>query len=123
MLASGPAIRNPAELFSAATIERLFNDPLFASFDRVVVDSAPIHAVSDALILVRHVSVICLVVRAAVTPARVVQRAVATLAAAGAGEMAVVLNALPAGGRDSYYYYSNEYACRAEATTEHCATA
>ena len=114
VLAAGRAIRNPAELFSVAKIERMFNDPQFASFERVVFDTAPIHAVSDALILVRQMSVVCLVVRAAVTPARVVQRARAVLTSAGAGDIVVVLNALPARSRDSYYYYSTGYAQRAK---------
>ena len=114
VLAAGPAIRHPAELFSAAKIERLFNDPFLAGFERVLFDTAPIHAVSDALTLVRHANVVCLVVRAAVTPAKVVQRAADMLVSAGARDLAVVLNALPARNRDSYYYYSAEYARPAE---------
>ncbi len=118
VLTAGPAMRNPAEQFNAATIARLLQDPQVANYDRVVFDSAPLHAVSDGLILVRHADVVCLVVRAAVTPARVVQRAAALLTAAGAGEIAVVLNALPAHSRDSYYYYSADYARRTEEERE-----
>ncbi|MBA3961436.1 MAG: polysaccharide biosynthesis tyrosine autokinase [Chthoniobacterales bacterium] len=123
VLTAGPAMRNPAEQFNAATIARLLQDPQVANYDRVVFDSAPLHAVSDGLILVRHADVVCLVVRAAVTPVRVVQRAAALLTGAGAEEIAVVLNALPAHSRDSYYYYSADYARRTEEERETLAPA
>lgn len=109
VLAAGSTVRNPGELLSAANLERLWQEPLFASFERIIFDTAPVAAVSDALTLVRHATAVCLVVRAAVTPAKIVQRAAAALTSAGAHEMTVVLNALPADSRSAYYYYTAAY--------------
>ena len=50
-----------------------------AGYDRVVIDSAPLLAVSDALCIARLVGVICLVIHAGGTPRRAILRAVRLL--------------------------------------------
>src|SRR6185295_16303404 len=45
---AGTTAPNPAELFAQGGFSKLIDEAL-AHFDRVVVDSAPIHAVSDTL--------------------------------------------------------------------------
>ena len=80
-------------------------------FDRVVIDSPPINAVSDCLVLAAHVEAVCLVVRARSTPVNAILRACRTLALGGVVPVGFVLNRMPTrlGYKSSYYYYGKEY--------------
>jgi Mrp family chromosome partitioning ATPase len=92
-------------------IDKLVEQAL-EKFDRVVIDSAPIHAVSDTLLIARRVHTACLVVRAGKTPRKAVRRAVQLLKDAGAPLSGVVLNMMPRGGFSGYYYdtyYNYQY--------------
>ena len=64
LMAGGRRAPNPAELLSGTSFARLIADAR-DQFDRVIIDSAPILAVSDTLIMTPHVQSLCLVVRAA----------------------------------------------------------
>ena len=73
----------------------------------MVIDTAPINAVSDTLLLVRSVQAVVLVIHAASTPRKAVQRASQKLLEAGAPLAGLVLNQLPsASGHDYYFHYS-----------------
>jgi Mrp family chromosome partitioning ATPase len=74
-------------------------------FDRVVIDSAPLLAVSDTLLMAPHVQTVSLVVRAAKTPRNAVLRAISLLATASAHPAGIVLNRLPHRRGAGYYYY------------------
>ena len=110
LLTAGTKGNNPAELLTNAKLAGLFHDPALAAFDRVIFDTAPVNAVSDALPLLKHADMVCLVVHAGKTPAKAASRAHAALVAAGAGEIGVVLNHLPRhGGADCFYHYTAAY--------------
>jgi capsular exopolysaccharide synthesis family protein len=75
-------------------------------FDRVVIDTAPLMAVSDTLYIAKNVSTICLVVYAGHTPRRQVRRAIKSLdEIAKRNPVGVVLNKATSASR--YYYYGN----------------
>lgn len=77
-------------------------------FDRIIIDTAPVTAVCDALHFSRHVGTICLVVNARSTPRRTVRRACVMLEhMAGRHPSGIVLNQVRRGRAGSYYYYSN----------------
>jgi capsular exopolysaccharide synthesis family protein len=79
------------------------------AFDRVVIDSAPLIAVSDALHVAKHVQTLCLVVHAGRTPRRLVRRACGLLKdVAGRSPTGIVLNQTPRGFSASYDYYYSE---------------
>ncbi len=78
-------------------------------FNWVVIDTAPVHAVSDTLLLVKKVKSICLVIHAGKTPAPSVQRACKLIENAGAKPTGVVLNHISQRDHSYYYYYSGEY--------------
>ncbi|HEX3729654.1 MAG TPA: polysaccharide biosynthesis tyrosine autokinase [Opitutaceae bacterium] len=79
------------------------------AFDRVVIDSAPLIAVSDALHVAKHVQTLCLVVHAGRTPRRLVRRACGLLQdVAGRSPTGIVLNQTPRGFAASYDYYYSE---------------
>lgn len=74
-------------------------------FDRVVIDSAPVLAVSDTLLMTPMVQTVCVVIRAGHTARNAVQRALGMLTGAGGRPAGVVLNRLPRRRGAGYYYY------------------
>ena len=96
---------NPAELLSSGRFKDLIEQAA-GKFERVVIDTAPVNAVSDTLLFASLAPVICLVVRAGRTPRRAVLRAVQVLARANAKPAGVVLNRLRTGRGANYDYYS-----------------
>lgn len=108
---SGTTAPNPAELLGQHGIDGLVAEALL-SYDRVVIDSAPVHAVSDTLLMMKRVQTVCLVCRANKTPRKATLRAVQMLRQAEAPLAGLILNRLPRrvglGGYyyDSYYNYS-----------------
>ena len=104
---AGTDAPNPAELLAKTGIDGLIDEALL-HFDRIVVDSAPIHAVSDTLLILNRIQTLCLVVRARKTPKNSVRRAVLLLREAEAPMAGVVLNLLPR-TRNAAYYYASYY--------------
>lgn len=104
ILAGGRRAPNPAELLSGASFGELVAEAA-RLFDRVVIDSAPIIAVSDTLLMIPHIQTVTLVVRAAKTPRNAVHRAMNLLAVAGARPAGMILNRLPHRRGAGYYYY------------------
>jgi polysaccharide biosynthesis transport protein len=110
VITGGTRAPNPGELLAEGGFDDLI-DQAKLRFDRVVVDTAPIHAVSDALTILERIDTVCLVVRAGRTPKRAIPRALNMLKAAGAPVAGVILNCMPrrkAGfyAYDPYYDYS-----------------
>jgi len=66
VLGSGRRAPNPAELLSGSSFDRLIANAA-KSFDRVVIDSAPVLAVSDTLLMTLQVQTVCIVLRAGKT--------------------------------------------------------
>ena len=106
VLTGGRRAPNPAELLSGESFARLVADAA-RTFDRVVIDSAPVLAVSDTLLMTQFVQTVCVVVRAGKTPRNAVQRALGMLTGAGGRPAGIILNRLPRHtGTGSYYYYA-----------------
>ncbi len=95
----------PAELLSSGRFKDLVKQAA-EKFERVVIDTAPVNAVSDTLLIASQTSVVCLVVRAGRTPRRVVMRACHSLARANATPTGFILNHLRTGSGANYNYYS-----------------
>jgi len=107
VLAGGRRAPNPAELLSSHSFAELVADA-GQQFDRVVIDSAPVLAVSDTLLMTPYVQTVCMVVRAKRTARNAVQRAILLLAGTGSRPAGVILNRLPRNrGTDYYYYYAS----------------
>lgn len=105
VLPAGSRVHQPAELLAKGGFRRLLKEAL-NTYDRVVIDSAPILAVSDSLLLLKDVKNVCLVVRAAQTSRRLVSRALQGIVDANGAVSGVVLNQLPKANSGYYYYYS-----------------
>ena len=107
VLAGGRRAPNPAELLSGDSFAELVAEA-GRLYDRVVIDSAPVLAVSDTLLMTPHVQTVCMVVRARRTARNAVQRAVLLLGGTGSRPAGVILNRLPRNrGTDYYYYYAS----------------
>jgi capsular exopolysaccharide synthesis family protein len=104
---SGTDTPNPAELLAKNGIDGVIDEAL-KHFDRVVVDSAPIHAVSDTLLILNRIQTLCLVIRSRKTPKNSILRAVRILRQAEAPLVGVILNMMPRNS-DGYYYYDYAY--------------
>ncbi len=104
VLTAGSTAPNPAELLGTDDFAALLKEALLR-YDRIIIDTAPVHAVSDALMLAPHVQTVCLVVRAASTPKAATQRASKALIDIGCKPAGVILNRLPQGHGAGYYYY------------------
>src|SRR5438105_2616137 len=103
VLAGGHRAPNPAEILSGPSFARLIADA-GKIFDRVVLDSAPILAVSDTLLMAPHVQTICMIIRARKTPRQAIQRALGLIAGTGTRPAGLVLNRLPQSRGYGYYY-------------------
>jgi polysaccharide biosynthesis transport protein len=104
VLAGGRRAPNPAEILAGSSFGQLVAEAA-RLFDRVVIDSAPVLAVSDTLLMMPHVQTVCFVLQAAKTPRQVVRRAISLLAKSGIRPAGLVLNRLRRGRGVGYYYY------------------
>jgi len=104
VLAGGRRAPNPAEILAGPFFGQLVAEAA-KLFDRVVIDSAPVLAVSDTLLMTSYVQTVCIVLRAAKTPRQVVRRAISLLAKSGIRPAGLVLNRLRRGRGVGYYYY------------------
>jgi len=107
VLVAGAPAPNPAELLSNCNFGILLSEAV-QLYDYVLVDSAPIHAVGDTLLMCEYFQSTCLVIHAGNTPGSACVRALHLLEKAGAKMAGFILNRLPARagyGSNSYYYY------------------
>ncbi|MEZ4516171.1 MAG: polysaccharide biosynthesis tyrosine autokinase [Chloroflexota bacterium] len=108
-IASGSIPPNPAELVGSTKLKSLLNI-LARGFDYVVIDSPPVLAVTDAVILSTRVDRVLLVARAGQTRRNQLKQALSRLEDVNANVMGVVLNRLNTRSREyAYDYYYNSH--------------
>lgn len=103
VISAGRVNKNSGELLlRRPRVEKLF-ELARKGFEQVIVDSAPLLAVSDTMTIARHFHVINLVVRSHKTPRRMVVRALDLLKRIRRVPAGVALSMVPPG--NAYYYY------------------
>lgn len=104
---TGPIPPNPAELLHSEAFRGVLSR-LQERFDRVIIDSPPIIAVTDATVLSTLVDGVIVVVRASTTTKDLVRRALKSLRDVGSQLVGVVLNAADVedDSYSAYKYYS-----------------
>ncbi|SQD77335.1 GumC family protein [Moritella yayanosii] len=111
IMACGPTPKNAQELLSSKRFKQLLGS-LRQSYDRIVIDTPPIQAVSDALIISLHTDAIIYVIKSEATRVRLVQNGVRRLATVDANLVGIVMNHVNTdgvSGSDYYYgYYSDD---------------
>jgi receptor protein-tyrosine kinase len=112
VLAAGPTPPNPSELLGSLTAEKMISE-LRAQFDYVIIDSAPVLAVTDGAILAAKSDGALVVVRAGKTRRDQLAHAVGMLNDVGATLLGAVLTMMPTRGSGAYsynyYYYGGSY--------------
>ncbi|MVX63220.1 polysaccharide biosynthesis tyrosine autokinase [Clostridium chromiireducens] len=106
-LTSGKIPPNPSEMLGSAAMTNLI-ERLKDEYDLIVLDTAPLRAVTDAQILSTKVDGTILVVRAGKTKKDVVIEAKNLLDKVGANVIGSVLNAVENTRGKYYAYYGNE---------------
>jgi polysaccharide biosynthesis transport protein len=107
-ICAGGKTSNPGELLGADGFATLMKT-LTERFDRVIIDSAPVNAVSDTLRITPLVNYVCLVVRAAKTPKKALARAKKLLENAKGRLAGFILNRVHLGRDSAYYFYHYAY--------------
>jgi capsular exopolysaccharide synthesis family protein len=112
VLPAGSTAANPLELLSSDRFKMMI-DRIGAACDIVIIDSPPVHLVSDSVLLSTIASGVLFVVKAEHTPYPLARRCVRTLQEAGGNVVGAVLNQLDFNKAAHYYGnytgYSKEY--------------
>ena len=103
IITAGSRAPNPSEILAEDALAKILLEAR-ESYDRIVIDSAPLIAVSDTLHLVRLADAICLVIRAQATHRKSVKHAIRLLDELDRPPSGIFLNMLDEG--ISYYAYS-----------------
>lgn len=106
-LPAGAVPPNPAELLASHRMAEMMRQ-WQQEYDRVIIDTAPILAVSDSLAPAARADAVLLVVRAGVTRKKALVRARELLRRANASVLGAVVNDIDL-RTDSYYGYSGGY--------------
>jgi capsular exopolysaccharide synthesis family protein len=104
LLTSGPIPPNPAELLDSERARSLWGQ-LAQEYEHVLLDSPPLLAVADSVILSSQVEGVVVVVRAGVTRIDLLRESRALLEKAGARVLGAILNEIRRGPWDYRYYY------------------
>lgn len=111
VLPCGPIPPNPAELILTEKFKKLVGD-LSDRYDRVIFDSPPVTAVTDAAILVHHVDGAILVFRPLATHKSAAKQTKRALEDVGGNILGAVFNNLDLENKDYgyyHYYYYRKY--------------
>jgi capsular exopolysaccharide synthesis family protein len=112
VLPSGPTPENPQELLASARFRQLI-ERVASACEVVIIDSPPVHLVSDAVVLSQMATGVIFVVKADETPYPLARRCLRVLNDAGAPIIGVALNQLDFTKADrydgAYTGYAQEY--------------
>jgi len=112
IMTAGPRVPNPAEHLSGKWIEPMIKEAA-SQFDLVVIDTAPLNAVSDTLYLLPYIQHLFIVVRAGKTSLPGILRLLEQVRRSNYKVTGVVLNYLPEStGYGNYYYSSESYSAK-----------
>jgi capsular exopolysaccharide synthesis family protein len=108
---AGSPPSNPSELLSSERMKALLQQLEAGPFDWVIIDTPPVLAVTDAVILAPMVSAVTFVVGSEMTRWRLAERAIETLQSGNPRSIAAVLNRVDLERNRYYYsrYYGNHY--------------
>lgn len=118
-LASGPIPPNPSELLGSKNMQDLLNDAM-AKYDFVVVDTAPLLAVTDAAVLSHYVGGTVVVAQSQRVRKPQLAQALDKLEAVQARVLGIILNRVQ-GGSQGAYIYNYSYSSDASPTSPRAA--
>jgi capsular exopolysaccharide synthesis family protein len=111
VIPAGRTPANPSELLASDRMRALVDGLESGPFDWVIIDTPPVLAVTDAVIVAPLVSGVMFVIGADMTRWRLAQRAVELLQSANPRAVAAVLNKVDFARNRYYYsrYYGHQY--------------
>ena len=98
----GPIPPNPSEILGSKKMRHLL-EKLRKEYQRIVIDSPPIMAVTDSVVMAPLADGVLMVIRVGDTPRQVIQNGLSQLQTVNAHLLGAVLNGVEM-GKDSYYY-------------------
>ncbi|MCM0651026.1 CpsD/CapB family tyrosine-protein kinase [Clostridium swellfunianum] len=107
VLTSGPIPPNPAELLGSKKMKSFINE-LHGYFDMILLDAPPVLAVTDAQILSTFTDGVMFVAAYGQAEKKAIVRAKELIDKVGGKILGVVINKVPAGDKN-HYYYNYEY--------------
>src|SRR4051794_13409074 len=110
-ITAGKTPPNPSELLASERMKTLLANLSHGPFDWIIVDTPPVLAVTDAVILAPGVSGVTFVIGAEMTRRRLAERAIETITSSHPKMTAVVLNKVDFARNKYYYarYYGHQY--------------
>jgi polysaccharide biosynthesis transport protein len=110
-ITAGKTPPNPSELLASERMKTLLTNLSHGPFDWIIIDTPPVLAVTDAVVLAPLVSGVTFVVGAEMTRRRLAERAIETIMQTRPKFAAVVLNKVDFARNKYYYsrYYGHQY--------------
>jgi capsular exopolysaccharide synthesis family protein len=110
-ITAGRTPANPSELLASDRMRALLSGLENGPFDWIIIDTPPVLAVTDAVILAPLVAAVTFVIGAEMTRWRLAERAVETLLGSNPRQVLAVLNKVNFGRNKYYYsrYYGHQY--------------
>jgi len=121
VITAGTLPPNPQELLASPVFAKLIEQAK-EKYDRIVIDTPPTQAVSDAIVVAQHSSSLIYVVKADSTREKIIQSGLARLLAAGVRVDGIVLNHVDlkqAAKYGEYTGYYDQYGYNSQVTQEH----
>lgn len=104
ILTTGKIAPNPAEMLASARMEEVL-EKLKEQYDCIIIDSPPVMAVADSLILAPRVDGVLLVVRYEKTKGKLLLESKKKLDSVGANIIGATITGVKGKGEGYYYYY------------------
>jgi succinoglycan biosynthesis transport protein ExoP len=107
IITSGPLPPNPSEIIGSQKMAAVVNE-LRGQYERIIIDSPPITAVTDASILAKYADGAIMVIRCGDTHMEIIKNGLNQLSSVNAHIFGAILNCVNTGS-GSYYYYQYHY--------------
>jgi capsular exopolysaccharide synthesis family protein len=107
-IASGPLAPNPAELIASERMKSLIHEWAEA-YDRVIIDTAPITAVTDPVLLSRLVDGAVILIQSGATSRRIIAAGIRQILDVQGRILGAVLNNVDTHHGGYYYHYYKHY--------------
>ncbi|HEX4084194.1 MAG TPA: polysaccharide biosynthesis tyrosine autokinase [Chthoniobacteraceae bacterium] len=108
VMPAGELVPNPAELLARTDMAEVIRK-LGEKYERIVIDTAPVTAVSDTLLLIEHAQESVLVLHAGKTARKWILRALKLIKEAGSQPAGIIMNQVPLRMAGAYSYYPGKY--------------
>src|SRR4030095_12043061 len=111
VISAGHTPSNPSELLGSDRMKAFLRQLTTGPFDWIIIDTPPVLAVTDAVVLAPLVHAVSFVIGAEMTRWRLAERAIETLQAGHPGAIAAILNRVDFDRNRYYYsrYYGHQY--------------